>query len=878
LCLYIDPTGSAVELMEPRIAACSERHKLALSIPPRGRKNEPAMPPNMTKAPNLIVGLDRGLPDRVQYRLAAEGLRRGQRVFFYWPREEVVEQVDDLRLASYWRHRAFGWFYSRVHACAEPLRGRIPRLRIRRFRRTNPPPTRFERNQPSAISRVIEQAAPVPLRFPDGMPTPESPLPGLGVYLRTDFWAPVCSGGSYGHTAYVAKELARCTRDFLCFLPYRFDLLDEFGVRQVIIAPANCAGDEEQIVAATDYYAHALRAALEALGPAYLYERLCLGNYAGALLSQKLGIPYLVEYNGSELSMRRSFAGQRHRYEQLYQEMERAAFAQATLISVVSEPIRQDLLERGVPSQKIVVNPNGADVNDYAPPSPAQKQALRGTFGWTPENVVIGFTGTFGGWHGIDVLAEALPRICDQLPAARFLIIGNGSHRRLLDAAVARHRLGDRVRCVGRVAQREGARYLAACDIFVSPHNRHMVDRNFFGSPTKLFEYMAIGGGVVASDLEQIGEVLSPALRVSDFPPGANPEVRSERGILCTPGSADEVVRAVIELARRPEVRAALGRNARQAVIDHYCWPRHIQRLWRAIAGGDAAAQPATASTAPRATAEARLIETGDGYKDQVQLQWNHNPCGSQYASAARPRTLEWFLEIERHRYQQYAPWMPRTMEFARHAGHDVLEIGGGLGTDLAQFARHGARVTDIDLSAGHLALAQENFRLRGLSGRFIHHDAEELPFADNSFDLVYSNGVIHHTPNTGRLIGEIHRVLKPGGRAIVMVYAENSYHYWVRLFYDLGLHQGQVLDYSMGGILSQSAELSDNGARPLVKVYTRRQLRRMFAQFDHVAICQRQMTPAEVPRLLRWVPADVLGRFIGWNLVVKARKRQVVS
>ena len=108
---------------------------------------------------------------------------------------------------------------------------------------------------------------------------------------------------------------------------------------------------------------------------------------------------------------------------------------------------------------------------------------------------------------------------------------------------------------------------------------------------------------------------------------------------------------------------------------------------------------------------------------------------------------------------------MFETMEFGQHAGKDLLEIGGGMGTDLLQFAKHGARVTDVDLSSGHLELAKENFKLRGLDGRFVHHDAERLPFEDASFDVVYSNGVLHHTPNTRNVVQEIRRVLRPGGR-----------------------------------------------------------------------------------------------------------------
>lgn len=266
-------------------------------------------------------------------------------------------------------------------------------------------------------------------------------------------------------------------------------------------------------------------------------------------------------------------------------------------------------------------------------------------------------------------------------------------------------------------------------------------------------------------------------------------------------------------------------------------------------------------------------IKTSDLYKDEVQNQWNNNPCGSHYVKEAQAHTLEWFLEAEEYRYGEYAPWMHDTMEFTRHTGEQVLEIGGGMGTDLCQFARHGALTTDIDLSAGHLALAQENFRLRGLTGKFVHHDAESLPFDDNQFDLVYSNGVIHHTPNTRTVVDEIYRVLKPGGKAIIMVYAQNSLHYWRNLVYDLGLKQSLLGTCSMGEIMSRYVEITENNAKPLVKVYTKPQIKKIFNKFKKIEISQRQMVSAEVPRVLGWVPLPWLGQLMGWNLILKARK-----
>jgi SAM-dependent methyltransferase len=286
----------------------------------------------------------------------------------------------------------------------------------------------------------------------------------------------------------------------------------------------------------------------------------------------------------------------------------------------------------------------------------------------------------------------------------------------------------------------------------------------------------------------------------------------------------------------------------------------------------DIAVKISAIATLHASRAERTAIQTGDSYKDRVQDQWNENPVGSHHAREAQPRTLDWFLEVERHRYGVYAPWMPAVMEFDQHASHDVLEIGGGMGTDLAQFARHGARVTDIDLAAGHLRLAEENFRLRGLSGRFLHHDAESLPFADGSFDVVYSNGVLHHTPNTTAVVAEIRRVLRPGGCAIVMLYAEDSLHYWRKLVWLAGVKQGLLNRVSMGEIMSRLVERSANEARPLVKVYTKPRAARLFRDFDRVEILQRQLEPQELPDGLKWTRSFAEQR-IGWNLIIKATK-----
>lgn len=868
------------------LAGCTERH--AVTLPEVAW--EGLVDPSRTlgslddDVAGLVLVTVYGWLGRTEMRVARQALSQGLDVYVHWPSEKAVEVLDDIRLESFRNLWAFVHARRVIRGVGNRLAARVPG-RLRRLFTTPATPVAVENTDPNtspvhAGAKAIECirdlqriAQPVPFTATSTVPAADSPIPANGVYLRTDYWARIQSGGSYGHTCYVAKSLSKVTDQLVCFMAHRFPMLDDFGtrVRQIPMDVPFQTNNEIDIVRAPEVYYQRLKLALETLKPAYLYERLCLGNYTAARLSIELGIPYFVEYNGSEITMKKSFDDDGYELEEAYLAAESLAFRQATAISVVSEPIRDDLIAAGVDADKIIVLPNAADPDDYFPPTPETKRDLRTEFGWSEEHCVVGFTGTFGGWHGIDVLAEALPLIAKNAPNVRFLLIGDGNFKHLVDDAIIEHGLENVVHCTGRVPQEEGRRLLGACDVFVSPHNRHMVDGRFFGSPTKLFEYMSVGGCIVASDLEQIGQVLTPALQPGEV--GDDVELGNRRAVLCTPGSVEEVVTAVTELATRPTLREELGANARKAIIDHYSWDQHVRKLMQFVVDGVREEPCPAPATEAAAESPLQRIETGDDLKDQVQNQWNENPCGSHYVKGFEPHTLEWYLEAERYRYEEYAPWMRKTMEFDGHAGETLLEIGAGMGTDHAQFALGGAIVTDVDLSAGHLAHAQENFRLRGLEGTFVHNDAETLPFDDDTFDVVYSNGVIHHTPNTAQVIEEIHRVLKPGGKAIIMVYAEQSLHYWSKLVGAQGLADRELWQRSVGEIMSRSVEITENDAKPLVKVYTAKRLRRMFGEFQNVSICKRQLMRAELPRLLKWMPLGLAGRMFGWNLIVKATK-----
>ena len=257
--------------------------------------------------------------------------------------------------------------------------------------------------------------------------------------------------------------------------------------------------------------------------------------------------------------------------------------------------------------------------------------------------------------------------------------------------------------------------------------------------------------------------------------------------------------------------------------------------------------------------------------------QWGQDPCGAEYDREHELGTREFFDEIERHRYSDYAAWMPRVMEFQNFSGARLLEVGCGMGTDLLQFSRGGARCVGIDLTPRSIEITQHRFKLYGADGSFMISDGEHLPFRDESFDVVYSNGVLHHTPDTAGAIREVHRVLRPDGVAKVMLYHRNSLNYWVEIVLRRGVLGAEFLrGRTAEEIMSRVIEFSDHDARPLVKAYSRREARELFNSFREITVEVEQLTRAELRFLSPLVSESSLDRLrkrIGWNLIITAIK-----
>ena len=263
--------------------------------------------------------------------------------------------------------------------------------------------------------------------------------------------------------------------------------------------------------------------------------------------------------------------------------------------------------------------------------------------------------------------------------------------------------------------------------------------------------------------------------------------------------------------------------------------------------------------------------------KESARAQWSEDPAGAVYGREHEFGTRDFFDAVERHRYNEYAPWMPEVMGFNEFAGARLLEVGCGMGTDLLQFARGGAKVTGVDLTPRSIEISRQHFAVCGESGQFAIADGEHLPFADESFDVVYSNGVLHHTPDTAGAVREIDRVLRRGGQARVMLYHRHSLGYWGQIILRYGVLHGELLrGRSPEDIMSRYVEFNESGGRPLVKVYSRGQARDLFSMFSEVKIQVEQLTRPEVYFVGRFIPEGVfrrLQRSIGWNVIISAVK-----
>jgi ubiquinone/menaquinone biosynthesis C-methylase UbiE len=184
-----------------------------------------------------------------------------------------------------------------------------------------------------------------------------------------------------------------------------------------------------------------------------------------------------------------------------------------------------------------------------------------------------------------------------------------------------------------------------------------------------------------------------------------------------------------------------------------------------------------------------------------------------------------------------------------------VLEIGPGAGGHSALFAHHGAIVTAVDITEARAYATAAKFRLLGVDAegcQAVQGDAEALPFADGSFDIVYSNGVLHHTPDTEKAMDEVFRVLRPGGRAVIMLYCKSSWHYWINMWLCVGVLKGKA--FGDENWLGRATEWGGKDAQPvenpITRCYTRNGIRQLFRRFENLNLRRGEFYFYLIPKL----------------------------
>ena len=326
-----------------------------------------------------------------------------------------------------------------------------------------------------------------------------------------------------------------------------------------------------------------------------IYQRLSIGGFAGVVLSRLWGAPLVLEFNGSEIWLAKNW-GKRLLLERLSEYIEQSILKHAHLIVTVSDALRRELMARGIDDTSIVVCPNGVDPIKFTSGqlSASERKAERRKFGIKPDDVVFTFVGSFGVWHGGCFLADTIKDLLNApgVPSAdkcKFLMVGSG-----VELSTVEERLKDeieqgRVIITGATDQDAVPTLLEISDVCLVTTIENFDGSEFFGSPTKFFEYIAAGRPVVASAVGQIAEIMQSSFRADDLSNAGLDTVIDIKhlgdgiGVLFDAGNSLQLKAAILALAQDAVARKAMGRNARSLAIEKYTWVQHVRRFMDAF-------------------------------------------------------------------------------------------------------------------------------------------------------------------------------------------------------------------------------------------------------------------------------------------------------
>jgi glycosyltransferase involved in cell wall biosynthesis len=384
-------------------------------------------------------------------------------------------------------------------------------------------------------------------------------------YLKTDFWFGLKAGGSVTHTQEFIKAAALSGLEVAVLAA---DPLTEYRlpVPVHLIPPLQKLFDFPPVISQIEYNIRFTMAVLRILRgrrPSLFYQRASYSNLSGVLLSRILRVPFVLECNNMTLWSR--LIGSHGKGSLLQALCGRINLVGADRVAVVSKEVAGQVALAGVPQRLVILNPNGVDPETFRPDLTPMPLVFHGSH----DPVVVGFIGIFAQYHGVLTLASSVRMVCEQEPGAHFVLLGDGELKEKMIDILRRDGVLEAVSFLGVVAHDDAPRYLSRCDILVSPHEDMADGARFFGSPTKIFEYMAMGKGIVATGAGQLGEILTD---------GRN-------AILVDQRDPCSLARGIVRLIRYPELRKCLGGAARQLAVDNYTWKSNCRRVVESLKG-----------------------------------------------------------------------------------------------------------------------------------------------------------------------------------------------------------------------------------------------------------------------------------------------------
>ncbi|NGX41847.1 MAG: Alpha-D-kanosaminyltransferase [Chlamydiae bacterium] len=280
--------------------------------------------------------------------------------------------------------------------------------------------------------------------------------------------------------------------------------------------------------------------------PDLIYERYSPFSVAGSIFARQNGIPHMLEVNAPLADQ-----GKRYRKQALQDAselLEKTAFSQTQFIVTLTHQLRDWLIDIGISPDKICVRPCGVDEKVFSPEGPSLRDRFEG-------KVVLGFVGSLKPWHDIEILAKSFRELAKD-PVYHLIVVGDGPMRKVINALA--EELPGRVTVTGAISQEEVPKYIRVMDIALAPYPDLDL---FYFSPLKVYEYMAMGKAIVATEIGQLGEVIR----------------HGENGLLVPPSDVQKLVGAVQYLEGNPQLRQAIGSCAFEEVQTCHTWKKRAE-------------------------------------------------------------------------------------------------------------------------------------------------------------------------------------------------------------------------------------------------------------------------------------------------------------